>query len=60
LNHQIHDYLGENETIITNESEHEIEETPQPQGEKSEIQEEISENPQHQEEVEGGIEEIPL
>jgi hypothetical protein len=47
--------LEENETIIKNKSEHEIEETPQPQGEKREIQEEISENPQHQEEVEGGI-----
>jgi hypothetical protein len=40
-----HDYLRENETINTNECEHEIEEIPQPQGEESKIQEEISENP---------------
>jgi hypothetical protein len=52
--------LRENETIITNEGEHEIEETPQPQGEERQIQEKISKNPQRQEEVERGIEEIPL
>jgi hypothetical protein len=52
--------LGENETITTNEGEHEFEVTPQTQEEESEIQEEISEIPQHQEDVGEGVEEIPL
>jgi hypothetical protein len=55
-----HDYLRENEIIITNEGEHEFEETPQLQEEENKIQEGISENPQRQEEVGEGIEEISL